>query len=605
MSTFYLLDHSLKGVGGHHFDYAFQVLQAASDAGWRIVLATNRRFHDRARLPADWLVESPFRFTTYCRFAGYQSSHGRAIRSLDPPRVESPLAAGIDHGPTGAKPAESRRSWLSPGLDRVSRYWRLRHFASACRRLFRKYPLRAGDHVFLPTLSEFDLQGLLQFLASDPNSVLAQWHLQFHYNVYEGRETDYELQPERLAAMRDAFVLALRPIAGHRLHFYTTSSQLAGQYSRLQVGQFHNLTYPISAAFHVESQPAANGPLRVTCPGAVREEKGQTQLAEVLAQLWDDHFATGKLQLVVQSNKSWFQLPVPRRGSAVAAHDPVAYVPHPLAPREYVELIRQADIGLLLYDSRRYFARRAGILGELLSAGVPVIVPAGCWLSEQIAEAGFTYRDSLLEHWPALECHRLECLPAELPPDRRAAPRPAAGPNGISSGAGLELAVPAGATNLVVHWQRGLAQPPGSYVRLRADWHRSATCTTRVEEIVGDRMGNRPASAGLVVPAGTRRVTLAWSNAYADEQLALQHVRAAFLDASRGPGGHCATSSVGVAFAEPAEVPRLLREMVQQNAHYRQSAQQFARSWQALHSAEQTVAQLLNRSQLAQQPVAA
>ena len=52
-------------------------------------------------------------------------------------------------------------------------------------------------------------------------------------------------------------------------------------------------------------------------------------------------------------------------------------VKHPLSPEDYIDYIRQAGVGLFLYDSRRYFARCSGVLVEMLASGVPVIVPAG------------------------------------------------------------------------------------------------------------------------------------------------------------------------------------------------------------------------------------
>ncbi len=69
---------------------------------------------------------------------------------------------------------------------------------------------------------------------------------------------------------------------------------------------------------------------------------------------------------------------------AHSATPPVVYAPFPLDLERYAELVRSSDIGLLLYDSTRYYARCSGVLLEMLSAGVPVIVPGGCWLSEQI-----------------------------------------------------------------------------------------------------------------------------------------------------------------------------------------------------------------------------
>jgi hypothetical protein len=47
----------------------------------------------------------------------------------------------------------------------------------------------------------------------------------------------------------------------------------------------------------------------------------------------------------------------------------------------------------LLYDADQYYARCSGVMVEMLKAGVPVIVPAACWMAEQIAEPIFRHRD--------------------------------------------------------------------------------------------------------------------------------------------------------------------------------------------------------------------
>jgi hypothetical protein len=63
---------------------------------------------------------------------------------------------------------------------------------------------------------------------------------------------------------------------------------------------------------------------------------------------------------------------------------PLLFATFPLSLGQYADLVHSTDIGLLLYDSAIYYARCSGLLLEMLIAGVPVIVPAGCWLAEQI-----------------------------------------------------------------------------------------------------------------------------------------------------------------------------------------------------------------------------
>ena len=64
MPQFVLIDHSLRSVGGHHYEYAVHVLREAETAGFEIVLATHRRFQDHSHLPATWQVLPVFPYHT-------------------------------------------------------------------------------------------------------------------------------------------------------------------------------------------------------------------------------------------------------------------------------------------------------------------------------------------------------------------------------------------------------------------------------------------------------------------------------------------------------------------------------------------------------------
>ncbi len=51
MPRFLLIDHSLVALGGHHYEYATRVLEAAGQVGYEPILATNRRFESVEALP--------------------------------------------------------------------------------------------------------------------------------------------------------------------------------------------------------------------------------------------------------------------------------------------------------------------------------------------------------------------------------------------------------------------------------------------------------------------------------------------------------------------------------------------------------------------------
>ncbi len=55
----------------------------------------------------------------------------------------------------------------------------------------------------------------------------------------------------------------------------------------------------------------------------------------------------------------------------------------------------------MLYDPTRYYARCSGVLLEMLCAGVPVLVPAGGWLADQIEDTNQRYLDEVALRAPA------------------------------------------------------------------------------------------------------------------------------------------------------------------------------------------------------------
>ena len=633
MATFVLVDHSLKDVGGHHFDYAVQLLEAAEDAGMSVALAANRRFRGAHLLPRPWRVYRLFRHTTYSPFAVHQGSRSRTAQTAD----LAPLAV-----PWSGEWLGRMCHWTT-AWSQWARQRRINHFVAACRRLFSTVRLDRDDHVFFPTISEFDLLGLVRYLRSDARSRLPNWHLQFHFHLLEGREPDYPRQDARLHAMRRSFLEALSQVPRHRLHLYNTSPQLAAQYNRLGVARFHPLPYPINRVFAAEnSRDRASAtprtairnaasprapvreasttalPLRVTCAGAIRQEKGQQLLGGVVRDLWGDYFAEGKLQLVIQSNKSWFRIPLPDEpksdllGDATdkphdipnsepkrAATPPVVYVRHPLQPADYAQLITSTDIGLLLYDSERYYARHAGVLGEMLSAGVPVIVPAGCWLSEQIAEPNYAHIDTLLERLrlvariPATSV-LWRNLHGTLQRAGTSAPYLAFG-DALASATG-ELLIPDGASEMVVtfHWVR--PEEPGRYVRLAADqYDAEGNRVARSATIVGRREGERPVPVFVPLRKGAARVRLSWQNAYDDGLLTVADADVHFLSSVGIPGG-VAAGSVGLIAAHVGQLPDLVREMFDHYAHYRATAQAFAQQWVEEHDPHRTLNHILARA---------
>lgn len=380
-AQFILIDHSLTGVGGHHHQYAMQILEAAYEVGWQTHLACGVAAETLPLPRGCKSCQALFPHPSYGKWSRLYDGR-RQLRELDEPRVGRRF-----HPLTLAR--QLKLGWR--------RKLRSRQFADACQRLFETLKVGSGDQIFLPTMSEFDLLALAGFLEEAPIGLRqATWHLQFHVGYWDGRRCDAERQHGRLQFLTECFQAAATLQDRFDLRFYATTEVLAEQYNQLSVVRFQCLPYPAPVSETVSGGVAVERPLRVLTAGKPRDEKG-TQHLPALAEELSDLLAEERVQLVVQTpnDPHWvgrLNRTAARQG---AADSPVEIVPFPLAPEPYEQQLRQADIGLFLYDSDEYFARASGVLAELLARGKPVITPAGCWLSEQGSEAEEAY----LNHW--------------------------------------------------------------------------------------------------------------------------------------------------------------------------------------------------------------
>ena len=298
--------------------------------------------------------------------------------------------------------------------------------------------------MFLPTVSELDLHGLAEFMAATPSLPAVQWHALLHFGIQRERDWRSHGDVPAMDAMRASLRASLARCAPQRLRLWCTTEPLAEQYQALGVADFAVLPYPVHPFFSEfrqwRPQPL---PARISCLGHARREKNQNELPAVLQLLWAEAFAPGRAQLVVQNARAALREALQSRVRQLAEALPAAAGAAPLdcstgklEQGHYAQLVCGSDIGLLLYDARRYHDRCSGVLLEMLVAAVPVVVPARSWLSEQIAEVNQAW---LQECAGALQAAgRLQHLPAA---GAAALPLPEAG-----GGLLLDMEYPAGTT---------------------------------------------------------------------------------------------------------------------------------------------------------------
>jgi hypothetical protein len=578
MPKFVHIDQSLCQVGGHEYECALNVLTAAEAAGYRVALATNRRFRHLSGLPDRWPIYPLFPHTAYSRHCVSYGGHVHLPLDLDGGRLEPagevPRKRPLNVAPLGGLQAVWQ--WVRRRVRRRA----ISGFAEACKRLFTDIRLDHEDHVFFTTFSEFDLLGLTRFLADDETSRRADWHLLFHFDLFEGREPYKADQETRRLAVRRQWEHALGHLRDHRIHFYCATEQLAAQYNRLDVAPFEYLPYPVSTDLESRGR-LADHPLRVTCAGSVRREKGTRQLGSLMSALRSEPRLSGKVQVVAQLSRPKRGLrDAVRAGSARDAADVrLSIMPHPLAAREYHELIRRADVGLFLHDPERYHVRCSAVLQEMLAAGTPVIVPAGCWLAEQIAEPIFRHVEALRQILPPVDRWRASDAARFFTDSQPMARR---------------LPVPDAANEIIVSFRWTDPVPRGSWARVEFEQlDRDGNTVELFESILGQRRADGPVLTLHHLDPRAAQIELRLRNAYDGRRLEVADWELEFFDA-RDMGG-CPAGCVGLIAARHAYIPRLLADMAGHYSHYRDSAEVFSRNWRkSLHPAR-TIAMLTSK----------
>jgi hypothetical protein len=183
MPKFVLVDNSLDRLGGHHFEFAADILEAAERIGFAPVIGASSQLPPAIGLPAHWPIFRIFPDTIY---HGYNLFCLRRWEENQARRKDvsfpGPLRRISDLINT-VRGRLRRRIWIG------RRARTCRYFLTGCRQLFEEVTLEAGDVVMLPIVSDVELEALGELLRERPETALADWRLLFHTNYLEGRLT--------------------------------------------------------------------------------------------------------------------------------------------------------------------------------------------------------------------------------------------------------------------------------------------------------------------------------------------------------------------------------------------------------------------------------
>lgn len=653
MSKFYIVDQSLVNRGGHHYDYTTCVAQAAHTMGFETIVLANKKLDAETVFP-NTQVQRSFTNTVYQR-----DSYLAGLRHLK--RAKGDLE--IQSPQTGSHWHQFKKNFHHQKLQR-RRSKVINQFAKDCDKAFAGVELSQSDHVFLTTVSELEMMGLAIFLRSKPATISPSWHLQFHFNIFEGRTPEYAAQSATEKLTRACFESALNRLSYHNVHCYTTSQTLADQYNRLGVSVLTSLPYPVAPEFaiatstehsppienknrppHFVNQPLrvsagqtsagepnpqasescsstrgagnpdfcveptapqikSNAPqtaLRFTCPGQIRREKGCLDYLQPLVnELWTTHLAAGKVKIALQRprrkkfRKQKIELTSPQTNdTSELSSDAIEYFDHPLGRADYIDFIKNTDCGLLFYDSHTYFSRRAGVLGELLCAGKPLIVSAGSWLARQIAEPNFQYGESLIQKAESVRVLRIEDVEYD------GTNVPAAGGMVTFDRENHPFRFSLNHQNseqlLLFRFQWKFPTEEGTFVKIcMTQKNGQGNTIDSVEQIVGHRRNDRNPNCLFRINRETETIEIALSNAFSPSTASIRNISVEMLSmTAKNEPGSFPLSSVGIIAADASQLSSAVAEIVQHYDHYKSSAEEFSQHWFAAHNPLRTVAHLI------------
>ncbi|MDZ4783099.1 MAG: hypothetical protein SGJ19_22875 [Planctomycetia bacterium] len=488
--------------------------------------------------------------------------------------------------------AKTQLGKSGPLREHLWRRLKLRHFVRDTCDWLDAEPVLDGDMVLLSVTSAVELMALTRVWRRRPESLLATWHLVFRHNLHARDAQD--ASGEALRPLRNAFQWARVCVPLDKVFLYADTEELTSQYNSLSSLPFRTLPVPVGgdylAARHVNGTQKT---LQITYVGDARFEKGYHLLPRLVGDLWERWIAPRAARFVIQSNFSSGdvapEVAIARAQLGGYAADKVRLLTEPLAPVAYRDLVRDADVLLLPYDGAQYFARSSGILAEALTAGVPVVAPAGTWMAMQLTQPHYAYHQSLRETSQVLETRTLDNSHWKLTGIQGS--RPVIDGRlqlGGRRQCECRLKSARGASELLITFQQETAQR-GQFVELQVAQYASSGRLLASSTHV---LGGCTSSVSLLVhlKQRVRFVQLLACNAYTSLPMELADVRCDFLRAEmRRP-----LSAVGVVLNSPRELAAATQEILRNHAHYRATAGDFAQVWSRRHNPAALVEMLIS-----------
>ncbi len=567
---FFICDSEIVNSGGHNVELASVVAGAAKQQGFEPIVLSSRDFKNFEDFKPQCTIRPTFRFTFMRKWSLGVDGKSRASRDF-----EGRISPKTNAARTLLQLAAERFSGNSPSLA-------VRSWANDFTRWCHEFQPTNQDRILLSTACDFTLLALVSALQNYSTNERLNLDLLFHLSLIEGSEGESLKQQD---AVMDAFKTqveaSLHALADHEVRLYATTQELARQLNQA-VGRnlWSAIDYPIRKRSDAETTDSSGihaERSRLLLAGNIRREKGRYQLAALISQVWRSHLEMGPWQLAFQlPTKRWNRLLPkflwPHADKFRTRQDcAIVLANATLDSEKYQAWIHSADVGLFIYDGRRYYVRCSGILLEMLAAGIPVIVPAGSWLSRQLKPALDRFVDSI---WDVAE---VECKNSSMAVVDH-------GDHAME----MEFNGPVPVTAIIVSFPESPER--GDSILLSASFLSSSTVAdlNRAEYSLEYRAEKEP-RAIVSIPPGTNRIRLRYTYLITPNK-AIGTPKVRLMDTVQVPP----ESAVGLIATNHDQIPRLLDEFQMHRKHYQATAKEFSNRICTIHSPDRFVETLLH-----------
>lgn len=666
MPNFFLIDHSLRNPEGRHFDYVKSVAQAANELGFQTTIGVNRSLaRVSPGIDELATVHRVFRKTIY-QSDSYLSGLQHLRRSnVAAETLNRPKAGLMHHGLHQVKrfrhwrrrvtfirafAADCERlfrprlqengdhaflttvselelmglaDYLSRQPNTTATQWHLQFDSSLFEGRTPDYETqqdvkKAVRACFLTALAKLSYHSINFYTTSE--TLLDQYN---RLGVGRFEVLSYPISrdfaPEhQLAAMSDA----AKSVAGLMQNSQSShvgirrslSSGIGDDFS-LDTGveaaaSFKTSEFDFRAVAALESAKSCK-PIRIAIPSELHREEGLAEYLQPLVnELWSTQLSPGNVRIAVQrpvrkwyAKKQKLEIELPVDTDFVGRpFPPMEYFPYPLDQSAYVDFIKSSDCGLLFFDSRVCFSHRVRILGELLAAGKPVIVPAGSWLSEQISEPIFQHVENVL----ASSTVTRTLGPNELNWSRQNVPLPGGVLSFDKGNHPFEFLIESfpNENGLVLQFNWHWPKTAGVYCRIDVTQKCNRKVIETASQVVGHRITGGQVNSIFPIAPETTSVEFTLTNPFHHSTASISNVRIHGVRTSLGGGESTfPIGAVGVVACDRGNLSNCVDEMVKHFDHYRLTATDFSKRWFAQHDPHQTVNHLVTSGQSGRESV--